>query len=35
MDKKKWTERIQTAIISTIGAVIGASIISLLISYYS
>lgn len=34
MDKKKWTDRIHTAIFSTIGAVVGATIVSVFISYY-
>ena len=34
MEKKKWTDRIGTTVWSTIGAVIGASILNLLLSYF-
>ncbi len=34
MDQKKWNNRITTAIISTIGAVIGISLLSIVLSYY-
>ena len=34
MDKKMWTKRIETAITSTIGAIIGASMLSVIIAYF-
>jgi amino acid permease len=34
MDKKMWTKRIETAIVSTIGAVIGASMLSVIKAYF-
>lgn len=34
MDQKKWNNRIVTAIISCIGAVIGSAMLNILISYY-
>jgi len=35
MDKKKWNNRITTAIISVIGAVLTAATLNLIIGYYS
>lgn len=34
MDQKKWNNRIVTAIVSTIGAVLAASLLNIIIGYY-
>ena len=34
MDQKKWNNRIVTAIVSTIGAVVGASLLNIIVGYY-
>lgn len=34
MDQKKWNNRIVTAIVSTIGAVLAASLLNVIVGYY-
>lgn len=34
MDQKKWNNRIVTAVISTIGAVVGVSLLNMLLGYF-
>ena len=35
MDQKKWNNRIITAVVSTIGAVVAVSLVGVLVSYYT
>ncbi|GHV19502.1 hypothetical protein FACS189425_10150 [Clostridia bacterium] len=35
MDQKKWNNRITTALVSVVGAVLGSVLIKIILSYYS
>lgn len=35
MDQKKWNNRIVTAVVSTIGALVAVSLLNVIVSYYS
>lgn len=35
MDQKKWNNRIVTAVVSTVGAVLATSLLNIVISYYT